>query len=189
MFRLYFNVFWGENRNYKHKPHESPASMLFALIFLAIASMIVGFIPFSQFVTTDGLPFETHLHMNIAIPSIAVALVGIGIAAWMYMKPGKAADKLASAMPGLYKLSVNKFYIDEIYLWVTHNIIFKGISAPIAWFDRHVVDGSMNGIAWITQTSSEKIKKMQSGQFQQYGYAMILGAVAFVLLVLYWNGR
>ena len=189
MFRLYFTVFWGENRAYEHKPHESPATMSFALIFLAIASAVVGFIPFSHFVTSDGVPFETHLHMNIAIPSIAVAVVGIAIAAWMYLKPGKIADKITTSAPGLYKLSVNKFYIDEIYLWVTHNIIFKGISWPIAWFDRHVVDGSMNGIAWVTEKTSEKIKKMQSGNFQQYGYAMILGAVAFVLLVLYWNAR
>lgn len=187
MFRLYFTVFWGENRNYEHKPHESPASMLFALVFLALASAVVGFIPFSHYVTSDGFPFETHLHMNIAIPSIAVAVVGIAIAAWMYMRPGKIADRMASSMPGFYRLSVNKFYIDELYLWVTHNIIFKGISWPIAWFDRHVVDGSMNGIAWVTRQTSEKIKRLQSGKFQHYGYAMILGAVAFVLLVLYWN--
>ena len=67
------------------------------------------------------------------------------------------------------------------------NIIFKGISWPIAWFDRNVVDGTMNGIAWVTQQTSEKTKKMQSGKFQHYGYAMILGAVAFALLILYWN--
>jgi NADH-quinone oxidoreductase subunit L len=86
-------------------------------------------------------------------------------------------------------LSLNKFYIDEIYLWVTHNIVFKGISAPIAWFDKHVVDGSMNGIAWVTQRVSGRIKGLQSGQLQQYGYAMMLGAIAFVLLVLYWGAR
>ena len=189
MFRLYFTVFWGENRNYEHKPHEAPFSMLFALVFLGIASAVVGFIPFSQFVTTDGVPFHSEMHLNIAIPSIAVGVVGIAIAAWMYLKPGTVADKMATAMPGLYKLSLRKFYIDEIYLWVTHNIIFKGIAAPIAWFDRHVVDGSMNGIAWVTARVSEKTKKMQSGQLQQYGYAMVLGAVAFVLLLLYWGTR
>ncbi|MEN8249698.1 MAG: NADH-quinone oxidoreductase subunit L [Bacteroidota bacterium] len=189
MFRLYFSVFWGENREYEHKPHESPVSMLFALIYLAVASAIVGFIPFSEFVTTDGIPFHAHFHWNIALPSIGVAVVGIAIAAWMYFKPGKAADKLAASMPVVYKLSLNKFYIDEIYLWITHNIIFKGISAPIAWFDRHVVDGSMNGIAWVTQRISIKIKGLQSGQLQQYAYAMVLGAVAFILLLLYWGAR
>ena len=189
MFRLYFSVFWGENRNYEKKPHEAPVSMLIALVYLGIASAVVGFIPFSQLVTSDGIPFDVHFHWNIALPSIGIAVVGIGIAAWMYLKPGNAADKMAASMPGLYKLSLNKFYIDEIYLWITHNIIFKGISAPIAWFDKHVVDGSMNGIAWVTQRVSEKSKGLQSGQLQQYGYAMVLGAVAFVLLLLYWGAR
>jgi NADH-quinone oxidoreductase subunit L len=189
MFRLYFSVFWGENRAYEHKPHEAPFSMLFALVFLGIASAIVGFIPFSEFITTDGVPFHAEFHWNIALPSIAIAVVGIGIAAWMYLKPGKVADKMATSMPGIYNLSLNKFYIDEIYLWITHNIIFKGISAPIAWFDRQVVDGSMNGIAKVTQRVSYKIKGLQSGQLQQYGYAMVLGVVAFVLLLLYWGAR
>lgn len=189
MFRLYFSVFWGANRTYEHQPHEAPASMLFALVFLGLASAVVGFIPFSAFVTADGVPFQTHMHLNIAIPSVAIGIVGIAIAAWMYMRPGTVADRLATAMPGLYKLSLKKFYIDELYLWVTHTIIFKGISAPIAWFDRHVVDGSMNGIAWVTAQVAEKTKKMQSGQLQQYGYAMVLGAVAFVLLLLYWGAR
>lgn len=189
MFRLYFSVFWGENRNYEHKPHEAPVSMLIALIYLGIASATVGFIPFSKFVTTDGTPFHSHFHWSIALPSIAIGVVGIAIAAWMYLKPGKVADKMAASMPGLYKLSLKKFYIDEIYLWVTHKIIFDHISTPIAWFDRNVVDGSMNGIAWVTQRVSERIKKLQSGQLQQYGYAMVLGAVAFVLLLLYWGAR
>jgi NADH-quinone oxidoreductase subunit L len=189
MFRLYFSVFWGENRTYEKKPHEAPVSMLIALVYLGIASAVVGFIPFSQYVTSDGIPFTVHFHWNIALPSIGIALVGIGVAAWMYLKPGNVADKMATSMPGLYKLSLNKFYIDEIYLWVTHNIVFKGISAPIAWFDKHVVDGSMNGIAWVTQRVSGRIKRLQSGQLQQYGYAMVLGAIAFVLLVLYWGAR
>ena len=47
----------------------------------------------------------------------------------------------------------------------------------------------MNGIAWVTQRVSEKTKGLQSGQLQQYGYAMVLGAVAFVLLLLYWGAR
>jgi len=189
MFRLYFSVFWGEKRDYQHKPHESPVSMLFPLVYLAVASAVVGFIPFSEFVTSDGMPFHAHFHWNIAIPSIAIAVVGIAIAAWMYLKPGNVANKLATSMPAVYKLSLNKFYIDEIYLWITHNIIFKGIAAPIAWFDKHIVDGSMDGIAWVTQRFSEKIKGTQSGQLQQYGYAMVLGAVAFVLLLLYWGAR
>jgi len=189
MFRLYFTIFWGVNRDYEHKPHEAPASMTIALIFLAAMSAVVGFIPFSEYVSSDLMPFHTHMHMNVAIMSVAVGVVGIVIAAVMYMKPGGAADKIVKAVPGLYKLSLHKFYIDEIYLFVTHKIIFNYISRPIAWFDRNVVDGSMNGMAWVTNKVSTKIKGLQSGQLQQYAFVMIAGMVGLALFVLYWASR
>ena len=187
MFRLYFRVFWGEDRQYEHKPHDAPPSMAVALVFLALATVVVGFIPFSQYISADGVPYTTHMHWQVAALSVAIAVAGIGLAAWMYLRPGTVADRLAAAMPGLYKWSKNKFYIDEIYLWVTRTLIFKGLAWPIAWFDRHVVDGTMNGMAWATAQVSEKIKGLQSGQLQQYAYAMVLGAVAFLLLLLYWG--
>ena len=189
MFRLYFSIFWGENRMYEHKPHEAPMTMAFPLMFLAAMAMVTGFIPFSEYVSPDRIPYETHMHWNIAVPSIIIAVLGISVAAWMYLKPGSVPDKMAKAMPGLYKLSLNKFYIDEIYLWVTHKVIFDHISAPIAWFDRHVVDGSMDGIAWVTRTVSGKIKGLQSGQLQQYAYVMVMGVLALGLFLLYWGTR
>jgi len=189
MFRLYFSVFWGENRTYEQRPKEAPASMLIALIYLGIAAAITGFIPFNQFVTSDGQPFNSEFHWFIAIPSVVIGLVGIIVAAWLYLKPGEAADKLSRNFPMLYRLSLNKFYVDEFYLFVTHKIIFNGISTPMAWFDRHVVDGTMNGIAWTTQQVSKRIKGVQSGQLQEYGYAMVLGAVGLALLLLYWGTR
>jgi NADH-quinone oxidoreductase subunit L len=189
MFRLYFSIFWGESRSYEHKPQEAPMTMAIPLIFLAAMAMVTGFIPFSEFIAPDRIPYVTHMHWDIAIPSIIIAVFGIGIAAWMYLKPGSVPDKMATAVPGLYKLSVNKFYIDEIYLWITRKVIFNHISAPIAWFDRHVVDGSMNGIAWVTRSVSGKIKGLQSGQLQQYAYVMVMGVLALGLFLLYWGTR
>jgi NADH-quinone oxidoreductase subunit L len=52
----------------------------------------------------------------------------------------------------------------------------------VAWFDRHVVDGTMNGIAWATQFASFQIKGMQSGQLQQYAYVFVTGALLLVLI-------
>ena len=189
MFRLYFNIFWGNDRDYEHKPHEAPFSMSFALIFLAIMTSIVGFIPFSKYVSADLMPFAAHFHWNIAIPSVAIGVVGIVVAAILYLKPKTTADKIANAMPGLYKLSLRKFYIDEIYVWVTHTVIFNSISQPIAWFDKKVVDGSMDGIAWVTNKVSDKTKNLQSGQLQQYAFVMIAGVVGLALFVLYWASR
>jgi NADH-quinone oxidoreductase subunit L len=147
---------------------------------------IVGFIPFSHYVAPSLIPFKTHFHWNIAIPSVAIGMVGIAIAAFLYLKPKATADKIANAMPRLYKLSLRKFYIDEIYIWVTHSIIFNSISRPIAWFDKKIVDGSMDGMAWVTNKVSDKTKDLQSGQLQQYAFVMIAGVVGLALFILYY---
>lgn len=187
MFRLYFNIFWGTDRNYEQTPKEAPFSMTFTLIFLAVMTTVVGFIPFSNFVSPDLVPFETQFHWKIAVSSVGIALAGIIFAAILYLKPKTTADEITKLMPGLYKLSLEKFYIDEIYIWVTHYVIFKSISRPIAWFDRHVVDGFMDGIAWVTNKISSRAKGLQSGQLQQYAFVMVAGVVGLVLFLLYWG--
>lgn len=185
MFRLYFNVFWGKDTHYHHTPHESPWIMTVPLMILAVASMFTGFIPFSKLVTSDGLPFETHIDWMIAIPSILIGVVGI-VVAWIFYKNKNAIpDKMASSLKYAYKWSYNKFYIDEVYLFITKKIIFNNISRPIAWFDRHVVDGSMNGIAWVTNKISDSIKGLQSGQLQKYGYVFLSGVILLTLAFVY----
>ena len=70
-------------------------------------------------------------------------------------------------------------------MFVTKKIIFNLISAPIAWFDRNIVDATMNGIASVTNFTSDKIKGFQSGQLQQYAYVMVSGMIIIILLVIY----
>lgn len=185
MFRLYFKVFWGRETHYHHTPHESPASMSIPLILLAMASATVGFIPFSELVTSDGKAFHIHTHWDIAIPSIAIAVVGISTAMLFYKRESPLSDKLAASFGNFYKAAYHKFYIDELYLFITKNIVFRYISDPIAWFDKKVVDGAMDGIATITNYSSEKIKGLQSGQLQHYAYVFISGVVVIVLIFLH----
>ncbi len=185
MFRLYFGVFWNKAREYHSEPHESPKSMQLPLIVLAIGAAVAGFIPFNELVTSDGKPFEVHFHWNIAIPVVALALAGIFTAFALYRKENNLSDKIKTSLGGVYELVYRKFYIDEIYMFITKKIIFNLVSAPIAWFDRHVVDGTMNGIAYMTNFTSEKIKGFQSGQLQQYAYVMISGMILIVLLVIF----
>jgi NADH-quinone oxidoreductase subunit L len=185
MFRLYFVVFWGEKRNYAHTPHESPFSMTIPLMLLAIASTITGFIPFSKFISSDLMPFHIHMHWDVALPSILVAVAGIIVAAVMYMKPSKVPDRIVSAVPGIYRSSYNKFYIDEIYLWVTHTILFNMLAKAADWFDHHIIDGTWNGLASLSNTVSDQIKGLQSGQLQKYGMYMISGVLALFLLFIY----
>jgi len=185
MFRLYFRVFWGQEPHYHHTPHEAPFTMTLPLIILAIGSTFAGFIPFTKLVTSDSLPFETHTEWSIAIPSILIALVGIGIATVLYMKKSDTSTKISQALGGFYTAAYSKFYIDEVYLFITKKILFNYVSRPVAWFDRHIVDGTMNQFAYVTNLVSDRIKGFQSGQLQQYALAFISGVIALALLFTY----
>jgi NADH-quinone oxidoreductase subunit L len=185
MFRLYFNIFWSKETHYHHTPHEAPATMTIPLIILAIGSVFAGFLPFHNLITSDGKALETELELIVAIPSVLIGILGIGIAWIMYKKENALSDKLATTLKYTYKWTYNKFYIDELYLFVTKKIIFRYISDPIAWFDRHIVDATMNGIASVTQTISLRIRGFQSGQLQKYAFVYISGVIMLAILFIY----
>ncbi len=185
MFRLYFNVFWGKDRHYHHTPHESPLTMTIPLMFLAAASVFAGFLPFHHLVTSDKMGFDTEMHYAIAIPSVLIGLLGIALAWILYKKESTLPAKLALKWGVLYTATYNKFYFDEIYLFVTKKIIFNYISRPIAWFDRHIIDGFMVGIGTTTEKISYSIKGMQSGQLQHYAFMFVAGTLALTLSMLY----
>jgi NADH-quinone oxidoreductase subunit L len=185
MFRLYFNIFWNKETHYTHQPHESPFTMTIPLIILAFGSVFAGYLPFSRLVTSDSLPFETHLHWNIASASVGIGLAGIILAFLLYRRESLKPERITNALGSVYRTVYNKFYIDEIYLFVTKKIIFNLISRPVAWFDRHIVDGTMNGVAWVIEKTSYRIKGLQTGQVQQYGFVFALSSVGLVLLFLW----
>jgi NADH-quinone oxidoreductase subunit L len=155
------------------------------LILLALASATVGFIPFNELVTSDGKAFHVHTHWDIAIPSIAIAVAGISTAMLFYKRENTMPEKLASSLGNFYKAAYHKFYFDELYLFITKKIIFRFISEPIARFDKKIVDGAMDGIAAMTNYSSEKIKSLQSGQLQHYAYVFVSGVIIIVLIFLH----
>ena len=188
MFRLYYNIFWGrENRELhaEHTPHEAPLTMTVPLVFLAAVTLAAGWIPFGNFVSSDGQAYSIHIDWSVAAVSLCVAAVGIALATWMYLREDrKVADSLAVRFSGLHKAAYHRFYIDEIYQFVTHKIIFACISTPIAWFDRHVVDGFMNLLAYVTQKFSLVIRGMQSGYVQRYGIWFLGGALGLAIVLL-----
>jgi NADH-quinone oxidoreductase subunit L len=188
MFRLYYNIFWGkENKELhtQHVPHESPWTMLFPLAFLAAMTCVAGFIPFGNFISSNGTLYDGHLDLQVAITSVIIGLVSIALATWMYARPQQlAADRLATRLSGLHKAAYHRFYIDEVYQFITHRVIFACISTPIAWFDRHVVDGFFNALAHVTQTVSVSIRGFQSGKIQQYALIFLLGTLALVIVLM-----
>jgi len=185
MFRLYFSIFWGKDTQYHHTPKEAPYTMTIPLIILATGSLFSGFIPFNELITSNGKPFETEIEWIVAIPSVIIGIFGIAVAWVMYRKTTDLPARAASFFNFLYKWAYNKFYIDELYIFITKKIIFRYIASPVAWFDRHIIDGTMNSIATVTQVVSFRIRKFQSGQLQKYAFVFISGALLLVILLIY----
>jgi len=184
MFRLYFRIFWWNDPVYKHKPHESPKSITFPLIILAFMAAFSGFIPFSHFISPDYIPFQSHMEWGLAGASVGIGLVGFIFAWVLYKKENDLSTRLSKAFGFFYKSAYRKFYMDELYMFITKEIVFKRISAPFAWFDRHVVDSSMNGIGNSTVWISDKIKGIQSGRVQDYAMYFVSG-VTIISMILW----
>ena len=188
MFRLYCGIFWGkENKELHaaHTPHESPLAMTFPLMFLAAVTVVAGFIPFGHFVSSNGHAYDIHLDTQVMLTSIVIAVIAIALAVSIYARSKQpVADALASRFRGLWTAAYHRFYIDEIYQFITHKIIFGCISRPIAWWDRHVVDGFFNFLAWSTDATSDEIRGLQSGRVQQYALVFLLGALILILMLI-----
>ena len=189
MFRLYYGIFWGkENKEAyaHHTPHEAPLTMTLPLIFLAVVTIVAGFIPFGHFVSADGQLYDIHLDWTIAGTSIVVAVCSIALATYIYKgEKQPVADKMQAALPALHRWAYKRFYLDEVYQFVTHRIIFARISKPIAWFDRHVVDGFFDFLAWGTNALACRIRGFQSGSVQKYAYIFLLGALILLLILIF----
>ena len=184
MFRLYFGIFFNGKRDYEHKPHESGLPMAIPLMILAVFSVFTGLIPFSEFISSDNKPFEMHIDMVVASLSVVAAIVGIVVAYTMYFKDSDKAAAVAARLKGLYTASLNKFYLDEVWMFITKKVIFNCVSRPIAWFDRHVIDGTMDNIANVTQKASHRVRGLQSGQMQRYVAFLVAGTILITILVL-----
>jgi len=185
MFRLYFGIFWGKEQQHKHTPHESPLAMLLPLLFLALVTVFAGFIPFGKFVTNDGADYHIHIDWVIASASIAVAAVAIVIATIMYRKESNLPDRIASSFSVFFKLVIHKFYIDELYMFITKKIVFRFVATPIAWFDRTLLNGTINSFGAVTQWTSLQIKGIQTGRVQQYAFVFLLSTLVIAALIIF----
>ena len=188
MFRLYYGIFWStENKTLHaaHTPHEAPLTMTFPLLFLAAVTCVAGFIPFGNLISSNGEAYTIHLDMQVTTTSIIIALLSIGLATWMYAGPKQpVADKLAHTFSRLHTAAYHRFYMDEVWMFFTKKIIFRCISTPIAWWDRHVIDQFFNFTAWSTHATADEIRDMQSGNVQQYSIWFLAGALILTLILL-----
>ena len=199
MFRLYYGIFWGtENKELHahHTPHEAPLTMTIPLIVLCIITVGVGIYTtiagfaglggsFGSFVTANGQDYTIHFDLQVAATSTVIAILSICLATYIYKgEQQPIADRLYRTFPKLHRAAYKRFYMDEVYQYVTHRIIFRCVSTPIAWFDRHVIDGTFDFLAWGANEAGESIRPWQSGDVRQYAVWFLTGAIALTLILL-----
>jgi NADH-quinone oxidoreductase subunit L len=185
MFRLYFSVFWNKQPSVHSHHGEGNAAMKIPLVILAVFSILAGLVSFGKYVSPDGKELESHFHLAFSIAPVLLATAGIFIALWLYKKESSKPQQISSSFGALYKSAYKKFYIDEIYLFITKKIIFNLIGRPAAWIDKNIVDGLMNGIAGATAKISSVIKGIQSGKVQGYALYFFGGILTLAVIFIY----
>jgi len=186
MFRLYFGIFWNKEAHvHTEDHHKGSFVMSLPLIVLAIGAALAGFIHFGSFVSSDGQPLESHFDPMFSIAQATIGVIGIAIAWILYKKQNERPERIANALSSLYRATYRKFYIDEIYLFITKKVLFNLVGRPAAWFDRNVVDGMVNATGNATATLSARIKKLQSGKVQHYAIWSLIGVIGLAVLFIY----
>ncbi len=200
MFRLYYGIFWGtENKELHahHTPHEAPAAMTFPLVFLSIITVGVGVVTtlggflnwewasFGKFVSAAGTIYTVHFDPQVAATSTVIAILSIALATYIYKgEKQPIADKLYTTFPRLHRWAYKRFYMDEVYQFVTHKILFRCVSRPAQWIDEKIINGLIDFTAWGANEAGETIRPWQSGDVRQYAVWFLTGAVALTLLLL-----
>lgn len=171
--------------------------MALALIVLAIGSVVAGYIGIPHALgghnalatwlapafTVAGA--EAHL-AEADIPlertlmgvSSLIALLGIGLAAFIWLKRRELAASAARSFPGLHRLLLNKYYVDEVYDAAVVQPI-RIVSQEGLWrgFDVQVIDGAVNGAASIVGGSADVLRRLQTGSVRTYAGSVFLGVV------------
>ncbi len=215
MFRLCFLTFTGKPRDQEKfdHAHESPLTMTGPLMVLAFLSVFAGWVGipwlehgYSSFVYHHH-PHHAHFHFDLAGISLAVGLSGIGLAYLMYYKGAISPVKMGERFKPLYTLLYNKYYFDEIYdaliikpiyaicdfwFWFDQHIIDGMVNGAAwltikwsdakDWFDRWVVDGAVNGIGYTIRGTGSVLRFAQTGRLQNYALIIFAGVVLIWLL-------
>jgi NADH-quinone oxidoreductase subunit L len=184
--RMWLLAFWGEPRSHAAaEAHESPIVMTLPLWALAIFSIGLGaYLHFGGvFGHYLGETHEEAMNWALAGSTSLVAFVGMALAWKLYARLGDAPDPVTQ-VPG-YAFLDNLWGIDGFW----NSIGARGTLAAgrvVAWFDRHVVDGIMNGIGWLCGRAGASLRRTSNGQAQSYAGVFVGVIVAIALmLVLY----
>ena len=144
-----------------------------------------------QFGPLFGEGLEHGIHMNVAALSTVIAFAGLGLAAYFYLGERREVNQLTELMQtrfglNLYRLSYNKFYIDEIY-YALFVLPMLGFAAFCAFVDRWVIDGTVNLGGIIPRAVGSMLRTLQAGLVQFYALAMVLGVLVLIGTLLLWQ--
>ncbi|MBI4300121.1 MAG: NADH-quinone oxidoreductase subunit L [Chloroflexi bacterium] len=196
VFRLMFMTFGGSYRGgeqgghgeHSSHPHESPWVMVLPLAILAVPSVISGFanLPglnwFGRFMGEDHF---ASFNWSTATASLIASLAGIFLAYLMYQVKVVPATALPRLLPNIYKAMYNKYGFDTLYENVfVSRVLYRGIFALLGWFDSTIVDGTVNGVAYLPVGVSSVARRIQSGQVQAYGMAIFMGILVILAAFL-----
>jgi NADH-quinone oxidoreductase subunit L len=189
MFRAIFLAFFGTRPAEGH-PHEPPAVMLGPLWVLAVLSVLAGTLAterlglsIAQFVTEDlgaALPHGPHWLTPL---SVGLALAGIAGAWLVYQRGAVAPDALRRAFGPLATAAEHGYGLDAAYLTMYRAVVLA-LARGVAWTDRYLVDGLVNVASAFTLRAGATLRRMQTGQAQDYLYGVAAG---FLLLMLLWS--
>ena len=194
-FRLIGLTFFAENRakpDVQAHIHESPAVMTLPLIVLAVFSVIGGMLWHNQFTTNaetalgiinvSAEPEHATHHLNFII-TLVIALGGIALALALYGR-GRRIPNPDGSKNFFYRMSLNKFYVDEVY----HALIITPfvIGAELAhWIiDMLMIDLLVTGSAYAVSGFSNVLRRIQTGVLNSYAFAILTGALAVLLYFL-----
>jgi NAD(P)H-quinone oxidoreductase subunit 5 len=195
MFRIYFLTFEGDFRGYipeanlKAQVKESPTSMVLPLVILTIPTVFIGFAGtpfhnyFSEFIEGDYTQeLDWVEFLTMAGSSVGIGLIGFTLAFLTYYKSTFNSQKFANKNQGLYNLSRNKWYFDEIYgaLFVNGN---RALAKQILLFDQYFVDGIVNLTGLAVFFTGESLRYIETGRFQFYGVTILFALVS----LFYWS--
>ncbi len=200
MFRLIFMTFHGKPRDEKAfaHAHESPRSMTFPLIVLAVPSALIGLAlglpPEAGHIDTFLEPvFEAAgiaphafgaVDLGLMALSVLVGLAGILLAWQFYVRDTSLPAKAGARAGFLYRAALNKYWIDEFYFKVIINPVVALGRGLWRWVDSGMIDGFVNGAARFFRGVGMLLKPSQSGKVQAYLFSMLLGLLA--LMLAYW---
>ncbi len=162
-------------------PHESPPVMTVPLIILAVGAALLGFLeqPFERFIHFEGIeapPFNAGL----LLVSVLAAVAGWAAAGAIYWRRIVPSDVLRRQFGSFYTLLVHKYYVDDLYGWV-----FLRAGGVVVWvagmFDRYVVDGLVNAVAWLAGSFGVFLRYLQTGREENYLLVIFLAVVVIVL--------